>query len=50
MAIDAGYLPTEICVESPEGVMGMHYVKPSLIQDPSIDVDQPELLLYQPSA
>ena len=49
-AIDAGYLPTDICVESPEGVMGMHYVKPSLVQDPAIDLAQPELLLYQPTA
>lgn len=30
-AIDARYLPTDICVESPEGVMGMRYVNPGMI-------------------
>ena len=48
-AINAGYLPTEDCVQSPEGVMGMHYVTPGLIQDPSIDVARPEVLIYQPT-
>ena len=49
-AIAAGYLPTEDCVQSPAGVMGLHYVNPALIQDPSIDITQPEVLIYQPSA
>ncbi|MCH7625519.1 MAG: hypothetical protein IIC83_06310 [Chloroflexi bacterium] len=50
VAIAAGYLPTEDCVQSPAGVMGLHYVNPPLIQDPSIDVARPEVLIYQPSA
>ena len=46
-AISHGYQPTDDCVESPEGVMGYHYVKPELI-DHEIDPMTPEVLVYQP--
>ncbi|MDQ3610938.1 MAG: hypothetical protein M4D85_04885 [Actinomycetota bacterium] len=43
-AIAAGYLADELCVESPAGVMGYHYVKPALFG--STDPRQPAGLLY----
>lgn len=48
-AIAAGYLPTEDCVASPDGVMGLHYVNPGLIQDPTLDPTAPEVLQYIPT-
>ena len=47
-AVAAGYLPTEECVASPDGTMGMHYVNPGLIADGVLDVEKPEILLYVP--
>jgi type II secretory pathway pseudopilin PulG len=46
-AIADGYLPTDDCVESPEGVMGYHYANPDLI-DRELDPLRPEVLVYQP--
>jgi hypothetical protein len=48
VAIADGYLPTEDCVQAPPGVMGLHYVNPGLIGDPALDVNKPEVLLYNP--
>jgi hypothetical protein len=47
-AIAAGYVPTDHCVESPAGGMGMHWPNPNLI-DPFFDPGQPEVMLYEPS-
>lgn len=50
VALAAGYLPTDDCVELPGvGGMGYHYVKPSLIDTPGIDPTLPEVLVYGPS-
>lgn len=50
VALAAGYLPTDDCVELPGvGGMGFHYVKPSLIDTPGIDPTLPEVLVYAPS-
>ncbi|GGO84086.1 hypothetical protein GCM10011584_00810 [Nocardioides phosphati] len=47
VAIDAGYIPTDVCVEAPGlGVMGQHWINPSLVG--SIDLRHPAILLYQP--
>lgn len=46
-AIADGYEPTDECAESPEGVMGYHYVNPDLI-DRELDPRAPEVLVYQP--
>ncbi len=43
----AGYISTVECVSSPQGTMGVHYVKPSLI-DGTLDIEQPEVLVYLP--
>jgi hypothetical protein len=43
----AGYLPTEHCVASPLGGMGMHWANPQLI-DPVFDPARPEVMLYEP--
>lgn len=49
-AIAAGYIPTEDCVSSPAGTMGLHFVNPGLIADGVLDVEKPEILLYIPSS
>ncbi|MGW5876066.1 hypothetical protein ACWFMI_05845 [Nocardiopsis terrae] len=46
-AIADGYMPTDACAESPEGVMGYHYANPELI-DRELDPRTPEVLVYQP--
>ena len=49
-AIKAGYEPFYICAEQPGvGTMGQHYVKFSLVGDPTIDPLQPEALVYEPT-
>ena len=45
-AITAGYLPTKDCVPG----MGLHYVKPALAGDPTVDPTLPEVLVYAPAA
>lgn len=48
-AIRDGYISTIDCVEHPElGAMGIHYVKPSLI-DGNLNVKKPEILVYIPT-
>lgn len=47
-ALQDGYLPTDEFVAVPGlGVMGYHYVKPSLI-DSKVSASEPEALLYVP--
>ena len=45
-ALADGYLPTDDCVASPDGGMGLHYVNPALLGD--LDPDHPPVLLYSP--
>ena len=48
VAIAAGYVPTDDCVELPGvGGMGYHYVHPALASDSKIDPTMPEILVYQ---
>lgn len=48
-AIAAGYMATNECVEVPgTGAMGYHYVNLGLL-DATVDLRQPEVLLYAPS-
>ena len=44
VAIADGYRPTDACVSSPAGGMGLHYVNPALLG--SLDPDRPSMLLY----
>jgi hypothetical protein len=46
-AIRAGYVPTDHCVASPAGGMGMHWGNRGLI-DPVFDPMRPEVVLYEP--
>lgn len=46
-AIDAGYVADPVCVESPAGVMGIHFVNRALL-GPGLDPEHPEALLYVP--
>lgn len=49
VAIAEGYINTEFCEANVEGhAMGIHFVKPPLLEDPKIDPSQPEMLLYVP--
>jgi hypothetical protein len=48
VAIADGYLPTEHCVDGPEGGMGYHYFNPSLGGDLVNDPLKPELMIYAP--
>ncbi len=46
-AIADGYLPTDVCVASPDGSMGMHYVNPGRVG--ALDPLRPDVLLYEPT-
>lgn len=48
-ATAAGYVSTENCVSGPnEGAMGVHYVNDAYIADGVLDVQRPEVLVYEP--
>ena len=48
-ALKDGYVQASPCVEAPGlGVMGIHYLNPAYVADPSIKPGKPELLLYIP--
>lgn len=47
VAIDAGYIPTDVCVQSPAGVMGQHWINPALFGQ--LELREPDVLIYQPS-
>ncbi len=45
----ADYEPITDCMEqAPDGAMGIHYANAALLEDPALDVAQPEVLMYQP--
>lgn len=47
----AGYINTHECVALPDGsAMGIHFVKPPLFEDAAVVLEEPEILLYVPSA
>jgi hypothetical protein len=49
VALAEGYVPTFGCVSgSSEGAMGIHFVNFSLVGDPALNVQTPEILLYEP--
>lgn len=48
-ATAAGYVSTGTCVSGPnEGAMGVHYANETFIADGEIDVNRPEILVYEP--
>jgi hypothetical protein len=49
-AVAAGYVPDGFgCISDPAlGAMGIHYINLEIDADPAIDVEKPELLLYEP--
>ncbi len=49
VAVAAGYAPTEDCVASPDGAMGLHYVNFDLVVDGVLDPARPEVLMYIPT-
>ena len=49
VALADGYIADPVCVASPAGGMGIHYVNPSLVDDLDLDITQPETLLYEPT-
>jgi hypothetical protein len=48
-ALADGYIADPMCVASPEGGMGHHYINPALLEDPAVNPKQPEVLLYAPN-
>lgn len=46
-ALADGYLMTNECVASPAGTMGYHFIKPSLMADSTLDIEEPEVLVYR---
>jgi hypothetical protein len=48
VAIQEGYAPFGACFANPpEGNMGYHYANAELMEDPGVDPNHPELLLYE---
>src|SRR5687767_924058 len=48
-ALDDGFINTGQCVQHPQlGAMGIHFVRPDRIGNPSLNVAEPEALLYLP--
>lgn len=48
-ALADGFINTQQCVQHPFlGSMGIHFVKPSRIGNPSVNAAEPEVLLYLP--
>lgn len=45
-ALADGFVPTPHCIESPDGVMGIHYINPPRLMDSEINILEPEILLY----
>jgi hypothetical protein len=44
-----GYVSTASCVSGPnQGAMGVHYVNDGLVKDGVLDVQRPEVLVYEP--
>lgn len=47
-ALADGYVMDIHCVELPGvGAMGYHFVNPALMADPTLNIEQPEILLYR---
>jgi hypothetical protein len=48
-ATAAGYVSTQNCASGPNlGAMGVHYVNETFIADGVLDVQRPEVLVYEP--
>ena len=45
-----GFIRTPVCVESPDGGMGIHFINPARLMDPAINLLEPEILLYVETA
>lgn len=49
-ALADGFIPTPVCVSSPDGGMGIHYINPARLMDPAENILEPEILLYVETA
>ncbi len=45
-ALADGFIATPDCVSSPDGGMGIHFINPARLMDPSENILEPEILLY----
>ena len=45
-ALADGFIRTPVCVESPDGGMGIHFIHPARLMDPAENIIEPEVLLY----
>ena len=46
VALADGFIPTAHCIESPDGVMGIHYIHLPRMTDTEVNILEPEILLY----
>jgi hypothetical protein len=49
-AVADGYVRVSPCESSATGAMGIHYANFALMGNPALDVDRPEILLYEPTS
>jgi hypothetical protein len=45
-ALADGFIQTPVCVASPDGGMGIHFINPARLMDPAVNILEPEILLY----
>jgi hypothetical protein len=50
VALADGFIRTPVCVESPDGGMGIHFINPARLMDPAVNILEPEILLYNETA
>ena len=50
VALADGFIRTPECVESPDGGMGIHFINPARLMDPTENILEPEVLLYVETA
>src|SRR5512141_1751734 len=46
VALADGFIETPDCVASPDGGMGIHFINPARLMDPTENILEPEILLY----
>src|SRR6185295_8032203 len=51
IALGEGWVQASPCVSGPnEGAMGVHFLKPERLHDGMLKAEEPEMLIYEPSA
>lgn len=49
VALGEGWVPATPCVSGPNaGAMGVHLILPARVEDPAVNAEEPEALIYEP--